>query len=186
MSDERRLEIGCGPSPKPSYESNDVNPGFGVQHIGAAQDLNFPDETFVEIFGTGAIEHLTYEQAAKFLRKSIRWLKPGGFLYLDAPDMVGWFHDMLRQNRTKSSVMTALNGWCRWPGDEHKSYWTLELMKMALETVGYGRIDIERASDRNGGPSKGDWHVVVRAYRPEGALPTVIAPTAQSDGWEAD
>ena len=60
----RHLEIGSGPSPRPGYEHNDVNPGPHIEHVGATHDLEFPDETFVEVFGTGALEHMTFEQVA--------------------------------------------------------------------------------------------------------------------------
>ena len=189
----RKLEICCGtnPSAKPGYESNDINPGVGIEHVGAIQDMDFDDGTFVEIFGTGAIEHLTYEEAARFLRRAIRWLTPGGVLYLDAPDMLGWVEDLIRQRRSKSSVITALNGWRRFSGDEHKSFWTLELLTLALRVVGFDPIDAHRKTDRDKGanesdgtgPSDSDWHVCVRAYRQFGDLPVVIAPDAVSYGW---
>ncbi len=182
MSD-RRLEIGSGPSPRSGYEHNDVNPGPGIDHVGAAQDLDFPEGTFVEIFGTGAIEHLTYMQAARFFRKAIHWLVPDGQLYVDAPDIVGWYEDMARQRRSKAAVINAFDGWRRWPGDEHKSFWTAELLTLALTIVGYTAIAVTCASDRSGGASESDWHVCARARRPIGELPVVLDPEAATHGW---
>jgi predicted SAM-dependent methyltransferase len=182
----RRLEIASGPSPRPGYEHNDINPGPSIDHVGAAQDLSFPDGTFVEIFGTGAIEHLTYAQAARFLRKAIRWLAPGGEIYLDAPNIVAWYEDMAWQRRSKSSVLGAFDGWRRWPGDEHKSFWTVELLFAALRVVGFEAIDVKAESDRCGGPSENDWHVCARARRPMGELPLIIDPSAQAHGWGHD
>lgn len=186
---ERRLEIGCGPSPRPGYEHNDVTPAPGVHldHVGAAHNLCFPDETFVEVFGTGFFEHLTYEQVAKFLRKAIRWLTPGGVLVLDAPDTERWLVNMIKQDRSRSSVITAFNGWCRWPGDEHKSWWTADLMLAALYAVGFspGTISVKRGSDREDGLSTNDWHLCVRAVRPD-VVPEVIDRNACNDGWGSD
>lgn len=184
MSD-RRLEIGCGPSPRPGYEHNDIQPGPHIDHPGAAHNLSFPDGTFVEVFGTGFFEHLTYEQAAKFLRKAIRWLAPGGELVLDAPDTERWLENMIRQDRSRSSVITAFNGWCRWPGDEHKSWWTAALMARALQAAGFVDYTVNCRSDREGGSSTNDWHLCVRARRPD-VVPDIIHHNARNDGWGSD
>jgi predicted SAM-dependent methyltransferase len=181
---ERRLEIACGPSPRAGYEHNDINAAPHIDHVGAAQDLDFPDGTFVEVFGTGALEHLTYEQGVKFLRKALRWLTPGGEIYLDAPDMTKWLRDLALQNRSKSSVMTALNGWCRWPGDDHKSFWTPALVQVVMEALGYAHVAVTSETDRCGGPSKEDWHVCVRARRPVEDAPDTRDAGARANGWE--
>jgi predicted SAM-dependent methyltransferase len=159
----RKLEIGCGPLPTPGYEHNDLNPGPGVDHVGAIQDLNFPDSTFIEVYGTGCLEHLTFLQAVKFLKKALKWLAPGGMLNVNVPDMMGWVKDAIHESKDPKWIAAAFEGWCRWPGDEHKSFWTEQLLVMALYEVGFEKVDVYQRW-AYAGPH--DWHVCVKAYRP--------------------
>jgi predicted SAM-dependent methyltransferase/glycosyltransferase involved in cell wall biosynthesis len=160
----RKLEIGAGPVPHEGYEHNDLNPGPGIDHVGAIQDLDFPDGTFVEVYGTGAFEHLTYAQAIKFLKKSLRWLTPGGVLDINTPDMMGWVADAIHERKFPAWITAAFEGWCRWPGDEHKSFWTEPLLVMALHEVGFERVHVYQRWAYVG-PE--DWHICVKAYRPK-------------------
>jgi predicted SAM-dependent methyltransferase len=164
---ERRLEIGCGPNPMDwtigDYERNDLNPGPGIDHVGAIQDLEFADSTFIEVYGTGCLEHLTFMQAVKFLKKALHWLRPGGILDVNVPDMMGWVKDAIHETKDEKWIRAAFEGWCRWPGDEHKSFWTEELIVMTLKEVGYTNIDVYQRW-AYAGPE--DWHICVRARRP--------------------
>lgn len=159
----RKLEIGCGPLPTPGYEHNDLNAGPGVDHVGPIQELEFPDGTFIEVYGNGCVEHLTFQQAIKFLKKAIHWLTPGGMLHFNVPDMVGWMRDEIHGRKDAAWRKAAFEGWCRWPGDEHKSFWTEQLVVMTLHEIGYEKIDVYQRW-AYAGPE--DWHVCVKAYKP--------------------
>jgi predicted SAM-dependent methyltransferase len=176
----RKLEIGSGANPLDGYEHNDINPGPHIEHVGAAQDLRFPDATFDEIAGWGAIEHLTYPQAAEFFRKVIRWLTPGGMLLMNAPDVEKWIIHLIRQDRPRDWVLAAFDGWRRFPGDEHKSWWTHGMIRAVLETVGFTDIEFQSGHTTD---YTTDWHVCVTAVRPSSELVDILHLERGALGW---
>ena len=142
---ERRLEIGCGPSPRSGYEHNDINPGPDIEHVGPIHDLDFPDGAFVEIFGTGAIEHLTYEdELPRFLREVRRVLGEFGQLCVVGPDYnrattnPAWF-EMIPQ---------IMHGDEEHPGNQHRWISTAWKNLLAVREVfpAAREIDIRAAS----------------------------------------
>jgi predicted SAM-dependent methyltransferase len=163
----RKLEICSGPDGgTPGYEHNDINPGPHIDHPGPAQELIFPEATFDEIYGTGAFEHFTYWEAGEFLRRAIVWLKPGGFLDINVPDISKWIQHIVRrdtENKDAQWVENTFLGWRRFPGDAHLSWWSPDIILGALEAAGFVDMDVYRTWAYQG---ESDWHVCVRAYRP--------------------
>lgn len=182
MSDVRRLEIGAGGVPHEGYEHNDLNPGPDIEHVGAAHTLDFPDSTLDEIYGCDVLEHMTYEESAAFLRRSIHWLKPGGMIDLTVPDMERWYVNLVRQDKEKSWVMCNFHGWNRFPGDVHQSFWSPQMLVGGLEAVGYTNIHIYQTWICS---STLDWHICVKGYRTSRTfiLPQVVDPRSAENGW---
>ena len=163
----RKLEIGAGceqGAQKAGYEHNELNPGPDVEFVGPAQELEFPDNTWDEIFGTGIFEHFTYEEAVLFLHKAIRWLKPGGVLDINAPDISKWIVHLAKQDRDPQWIAACFHGWQRFPDDEHKSWWSRDMMENVLTAVGFVSLDVYQLWAYQG---PDDWHICIKGYKPD-------------------
>jgi predicted SAM-dependent methyltransferase len=160
----RRLDIGSGDNPIEGYEHNDVQAFPHIEHLGPIQDLEFPEGTFQEIHGSGCLEHLTYWQAAEFMRRAFKWLEPGGVLDINAPDIDHWIEYLVQQDPRTAWVNSAFRGWCRWEGDEHKSWWGEEMLCNALRAVGFVDLDVYQHYWYSG---PDDWHICVKAFKPK-------------------
>ncbi len=83
-NDAYTLDIGCADSPYARTFSNrvgfDALPGVGVDVVGDAHTLPFPDQSFEQILCTEVLEHLHTPQIA--IGEMFRVLKSGGTLIL--------------------------------------------------------------------------------------------------------
>jgi len=87
MVEKTRLNLGCGPTPKPDYYNVDIRPFEGVDLVADIRTLKFPDETFTEIHCKDMIEHISFAEAKQLLRNCHGWLKPKGVLLLHTQNM---------------------------------------------------------------------------------------------------
>ncbi len=132
------LDIGCANSPYSKYFSNrigfDIAEGPGVDVVGDAHALPFPDSTFEQILCTEVLEHLhTPEQA---INEMMRVLKPGGVILLttrfifpihDAP------HDYFRY--TKYGLKHLFREWEMVTLEEEVT--TIETIAVLLQRIGF-------------------------------------------------
>jgi predicted SAM-dependent methyltransferase len=139
------LEIGCGDRPTPGYVHNDLFYGgdnsldtyaFGQM---AAKDIDYEDNTLDEVIAIGVMEHMTYADFHATLANVYRMLKPGTWFWFDVPDIETWCSYVANPLSPfpQEHVMCTLYGWQRFPGDEHKSGWTLETVKKACNDAGF-------------------------------------------------
>ena len=140
----------------------------GITIVGPCWALPVEDNSVDEIMARGMMEHLTYHEVARSFAEWKRVLKPGGFFTTEAPDIdmyLRMYLDM-RQNPEKRGgeggdagaegepqdfeactgidrwLRRALYGWQHWPGDEHRSGWTEQLLKHYIEKHFGGRQDV--------------------------------------------
>lgn len=82
-----KLNIGSGYEPHEGYLNIDVNPNApGVDVIGPAFPLDFPDGSVDEVRATNILEHLPYRDTERALTEWARVLVADGLLYLIVPD----------------------------------------------------------------------------------------------------
>ena len=70
------------------YVNVDAFPGPGVDVVMDACDLRYDDNSVDEVVMFHAIEHFTLDDACALIRRIFGWLKPGGHLLIEAPDVV--------------------------------------------------------------------------------------------------
>ena len=68
-------------------------------------------------------------------------------------------------------IWSTVYGWQRWPGDEHKSGWTEESIRAAVNQAGYSGIEegvqiyISKGIERGRFTRPGDAHIYMRATK---------------------
>jgi predicted SAM-dependent methyltransferase len=81
-----RLHVGCGPVALPGWINVDNQPYEAADHVlDIRQGLPFEQLDFV--FAEHFVEHLSYDDAAAFLRECRRALAPHGVLRLSTPNL---------------------------------------------------------------------------------------------------
>lgn len=172
-----KLELGSGQRPTDGYTTNDVNAFPGIDVVCGAWEVDLPDASLDEVLALGVIEHLTYEQVALTFANVHRMLKAGGEFIFDVPDLEVWCAYLTWAVAKKLTpfplehILSTLYGWQRWPGDEHKSGWTMDLLDEALRKAGFEHIEFgmqlltERGHHRNRMDRPTDAHIYVVAHR---------------------
>jgi len=87
QKNHRYLEIGCGGSRLPEFETLDIVGGPNMDYVyDAAKPLPFKDNTFDLIYASHVLEHIPWYKTEEVLREWVRILKPGGQLEVWVPD----------------------------------------------------------------------------------------------------
>ena len=172
-----KLELGCGHRPTIGYEHNDLWPFDHIEHVGHPSMLDLPDKSVNEVLALGFVEHLTYFEALDTFRNVHRMLQPGGTFLFDVPDYPVWaryYLDALDGKPTPLSlahIRNTLFGWQRWPGDEHRWGWDLDLLTGALHATGFDELTwgleafLGRGLHRGRFRNPADAHLYVTATR---------------------
>ncbi|MGH7154427.1 MAG: class I SAM-dependent methyltransferase [Acetobacteraceae bacterium] len=84
-----KLNVGCGPKPKPGWVNIDLfATGGGQIPLDLRRELPFATSSASIVYGEHVFEHLGYPgDAQHFLGEALRILKPGGVLSIGVPDV---------------------------------------------------------------------------------------------------
>lgn len=170
----RRLDIGCGLRPRDGYESVDIRPLAGIQHVCSADTLPFDTESVDAIYSRHLIEHLTLREFLVTLEEWSRVLKPGGELYIVCPNILWHFSQVLKGTHAsfyeKESGANdrywgfgSIYGWQQDEYDVHKFGYYFALLNDILEEFGF--TDIRDMTDSPEGLEHAPHHLEVRATR---------------------
>lgn len=114
-----RLHLGCGEQRLDGYINIDYPSQHHTVQTNPAADvfaditrLQFPAGTVDEIRSHHMFEHFDRPAALAMLARWHRWLKPGGTLHIETPDVLGCARALLSEKpyRTKQAVMRHLFG----------------------------------------------------------------------------
>ena len=83
-----KINLCAGQTHFDGYVNVDAFPGPGVDVVMDARDLRYDDNSVDEVVMFHAIEHFTLDDACALIRRIFGWLKPGGHLLIEAPDVV--------------------------------------------------------------------------------------------------
>src|SRR3990167_10704609 len=82
-----KLEIGSGRHAHPGYKTIDVEAYAKPTYLGDFRTMSFRD--IEEIRSHHLLEHFDRKESIKVLRLWHSWLKPGGKLIIETPDLEG-------------------------------------------------------------------------------------------------
>jgi ubiquinone/menaquinone biosynthesis C-methylase UbiE len=106
----RCLEIGPGKHRVSGFETLDVIKRKNVDHVGNAQHLPFPDNTFSVIYASHVLEHIPWTSTQCTVNEWARVLAPGGSLEIWVPDALkiaqAFVEAETRQNEPPESIIT--------------------------------------------------------------------------------
>lgn len=85
--ERHKLHLGCGPYAFDGWINIDLLPFDNVRPHDLTKPLPFANCTCSRIFTEHFIEHLTREQAQKFLTECYRVLEPGGVIRVSTPKL---------------------------------------------------------------------------------------------------
>jgi predicted SAM-dependent methyltransferase len=146
-----KLELGVGDRPSEGYLHQDISKATRVEldFICPPWELGLEENSLTEVLALGVIEHLRFHEVVKTAANVHRMLGWEGCFVFDVPDMKVWSeylwnvtHGRAKRNPCSvEHVWRTIYGWQRWPGDEHKSGWTREDLRVVLKTAGFRKIE---------------------------------------------
>ncbi len=150
-----RLHLGCGQSRFDGYVNIDYPPSehttfrqLGADIHADITQLHFPDGSVDEIRLHHVFEHFNRVTALALLICWQRWLKVGGALCIETPDLIGSARTLLSDAawKTKMAVVRHLAGdqAARWA--YHVDHWFAERFERTLGRLGFGAIQKEEKS----------------------------------------
>jgi hypothetical protein len=80
-----RLNVGCGRNIKPGWINIDME-GDAEFHLDVRRGLPFADASASIVYSEHFFEQLEFSDAQRFLRESLRVLRPGGLFSVVVPD----------------------------------------------------------------------------------------------------
>ena len=145
-----RLHLGCGEQHFPGYINIDYPPAHHqVMQVAADAyanllQLSFPAETVDEIRLHHVFEHFNRVTALSLLIKWHEWLKPGGTLRLETPDLMGSAKHLVAPGASWKTKMGAArhlagdqaDGWAY-----HLEHWFPERFEHTLAKLGFESIE---------------------------------------------
>lgn len=157
----RRINVGCGEFRMFGFENIDITevPAVtgGREPVIVADALGYDYSGAVEIYAGHVIEHLTLEDARRFLSRVHEQVPPGALLTVTVPAID-------RKALMSAAILEGtLHGGRRWTGDEHRSLWTCEDVFREMAAAGWTGLrewpDCPRLVDR------APWQVCVRGVK---------------------
>lgn len=96
----RRVHIGCGENRLEGWVNVDISEDSGADLLHNVADGSFPfeDGSIDVIHSEDFIEHIPLDSGGHFLRECYRVLKPGGYMRLLTPDLLGFARNYLNRD----------------------------------------------------------------------------------------
>jgi predicted SAM-dependent methyltransferase len=149
-----RLHIGCGSQHFDGYINIDYPPSeHNLVQVKAdvyadIKSLDFPVGSVDEIRLHHVFEHFNRVTALAMLIKWHKWLKIGGLLYIETPDLLGSAKTLVSDAswKTKMGVVRHLAGDQTAEWGYHVDHWFAERFEHTLGALGFGSLQTQSSS----------------------------------------
>ncbi len=142
-----KLELGSGDRPTPGYVHLDIRRDApDVNLVGDARDLGWLAATTVgpqpipasceEIRATHLLEHFSHRETVKILRHWRGYLKPGGRLYIEVPNLTGHIAAWQAGRESDAQLVVYLFGEQDHEHNVHRTMFTAGTLRQALHYAG--------------------------------------------------
>lgn len=147
-----KIEIGGGKKKRgDGYQCCDIRDIAGVEHVCAADNLPFENNSVDEVYSRHIIEHFTLQEFLQVLVEWNRVLKVGGTLYIICPNLLwhlqqiltGDHQSLYRKEPGQNDRywgFGSLFGWQQDEYDVHKFGYYFELLRDVLQEAGFAEI----------------------------------------------
>lgn len=141
----RKLHIGAN-MPTPGWETLNVIPLAGIDHVSDARDLSkFPDKTFEALYASHVLEHFDYKDEVKaVLVEWWRLLQPGGRIFISVPDLGKLCGLFLQTDRfdinDRFMIMRMMFGGHMDMFDYHQTAFNQEFLTCFMAEAGFEKI----------------------------------------------
>lgn len=82
-----RLKLGAGKEAEEGYINVDIRELPNIDIVSNVMDVKFPANYFSEIKAIDLLEHLTFVECKRLLRRCFYWLEPNGILIIQIPNL---------------------------------------------------------------------------------------------------
>lgn len=131
-----KLHIGCGPQAFPGWTNVDLEPYPGVDVVLDVRDgLPFRDARYV--YAEHFIEHLTYDEALRFLKECRAALAGDGVLRLSTPNL-DWVLETHYRGPDRVGICFAMNKAFR--GWGHQFLYNEQTLVATLHAAGFAEV----------------------------------------------
>jgi predicted SAM-dependent methyltransferase len=143
-----KLEIGCGVRHHKGYKTIDIEPYANPDYLGDFRTMTF--ENIDEIRSHHLLEHFDRFEAWDVLKLWASWLKKGGVLLIETPDLEGICEEFLKRKHPRNRYWLSrhLYGSQEKEWAFHKDAWWEDKFKAILPKCGFKVTDINKSASR--------------------------------------
>lgn len=145
-----KVTLGCGSDPLPRYINVDLDTKYSDISANLLS-VDFEKQTVAEVMMIHVIERINYSDLKPFLSKIYEWLKPGGQLIIEFPDLIKVCHWIKRNKRHPHMLTDSPFGMITLYGPQdkgepwkHRWCWTFVTIKPFLRDIGFRQVFEEK------------------------------------------
>lgn len=143
-----KLEVGCGVRHHKGYKTIDIESYANPDYLGDFRTMMFEDVD--EIRSHHLLEHFDRNEAIFVLKLWASWLKKGGVLIIETPDLEGICEEFIKRKQPMNRYWLArhLYGSQEKEWAFHKDAWWEDKFKAILPKCGFKVTDIKKSASR--------------------------------------
>ncbi len=175
---EKKLNLGCGPNPKPGWINIDLFDSRADLQLDLREKWPFADASISHIYSEHVFEHFElHEEVAHFLSEARRVLQSAGLFYVGVPDTEWplhaygdpgnqyWSFAKTVHPESCETQLDHINYHFR-QGTEHKYAWDYETLDRTLRTFGFTDITRREFDPALDAESRKTGTLYIRAIKP--------------------
>lgn len=141
-----KLHLGCGNIRKEGFINIDVRPTDATDIICDIRNLDYTDNSIERIESYHLVEHFKINDIKEIFKKWFAWLKEGGVLVIECPDLKKSFEEFFK-NPFNEGVRKAIWGDNRFPEDHHLYGFYEDNLIQLLGEAGFKIMEFSEGKD---------------------------------------